>query len=337
MHDNLQRALNSLHQGCYDEAAQFCREVLEHDPGSDRALHMLGVIAIQQGRLTDAEQHFRQASAINPADGSHHLNLANVLRAQGETQSAAASYRAAVETQPERTAAWEGWAYATMRGAPYRDLLRGFHDWLQPELYLEIGIESGRTLALAKPPTKAIGIDPQPDLQYPFEAQTRIFEMTSDEFFAAHDVRDEFGPVRLAFLDGLHLFDQTLRDFIHVEQQADPDSVVLIHDCLPLHPLSAQRDQQVQFWTGDTWKVVPILRQFRPDLEVFTVASAPTGLAVVTRLDPASSVLKEHSSEILDEWLARELPGDEDARRKQLAVVEGDFSAIRNRIKDALA
>ncbi len=334
--DTLTRALSSLRQGCYDEAAQFCHEILENEPANDRVLHVLGVVAIQQGRLNDAQEFFQQAAGISPSDARHHLNLANVLRARGDIEKASAAYRIAAESQPDTPAAWAGWAYATMPGDHYRDLLHSFHDWLQPGVYLEIGIESGRTLSLARPPTKAIGVDPKPDLQYTFQASTQIFELTSDEFFSAHEVRQQFGAVDLAFLDGLHLFEQTLRDFLNIEQQANRNGVILIHDCLPLHPLVAQRDPQTEFWTGDTWKVIPILKQYRPDLEVFTIASAPTGLGVVTCLDPESTVLGKLWNEILDAWLDQQLPEDKKTRDGLLAAVKNDFDEVRGRIEMAL-
>jgi tetratricopeptide (TPR) repeat protein len=334
--DTFTRALSSLRQGCYDDAAQFCSEVLENEPAHAQALHVLGVIAVQQGRLNEAEEMFRQAAEICPSDARHHLNLANVLRARDNVEKAGAAYRAAAEAQPGALAAWAGWAYSAMPGDHYRDLLRSFHGWLEPDVYLEIGIESGRALSLARPPTQAIGIDPKPMLQYTFQAPTRIFRVTSDEFFSAQEVREQFGPVNMAFLDGLHLFEQTLRDFINIERQAHQDGVVLIHDCLPLHPRVAQRNRQTEFWTGDTWKVIPILKQFRPDLEVLTIASAPTGLGVVTRLDPGSTVLEELWEEIMDQWLRRQLPEDDAARRKELSAVESDFASIRKHIEKAL-
>jgi hypothetical protein len=53
------------------------------------------------------------------------------------------------------------------------------------------------------------------------------------------------------------------------------------------------------WWTGDVWKVVPILRHYRPDLHVTVFDSSPTGLAVVTGLNPANHTLSEHYAEIL--------------------------------------
>ena len=58
--------------------------------------------------------------------------------------------------------------------------------------------------------------------------------MTSDEFFAEHDLRELLGgPVELAFIDGLHLFEQVLRDFVNLERCSTAHTVIILHDCLP--------------------------------------------------------------------------------------------------------
>src|SRR5581483_1506320 len=106
------------------------------------------------------------------------------------------------------------------------------HNWLQPRVYVEIGVEVGNSMALARPPTIAIGIDPEPRIDRPFEADTRIFRLTSNEFFRSIDLRAIVGgrpTFDLAFIDGQHTFDQALRDFINLERLAHPESVVLVH------------------------------------------------------------------------------------------------------------
>ena len=56
-------------------------------------------------------------------------------------------------------------------------------------------------------------------------------------------------------------------------------------------------------WTGDVWKLVPILRRFRPDLQVDCVNCPPTGLVVVSKLDRSSTVLSGKYQAIVDESL----------------------------------
>jgi hypothetical protein len=75
-----------------------------------------------------------------------------------------------------------------MPGPDYLALLKKFHDWLRPATYVEIGVENGRSLALALAPTRAIGIDPAPQIAVNFHAQTPLFRLGSDEFFARHDL-----------------------------------------------------------------------------------------------------------------------------------------------------
>jgi hypothetical protein len=45
-------------------------------------------------------------------------------------------------------------------------------------------------------------------------------------------------------------------------------------------------------WTGDVWKIIPCLREFRPDLRITTLGAAPSGLGVIQGLDPSSRVLE---------------------------------------------
>ena len=151
--------------------------------------------------------------------------------------------------------------------------------------------------------------------------------MTSDDFFATTDVIKEMGMpfFDVAFIDGLHHFDQVLRDFINVERFAGPDSVVLIHDCLPVDPRVATRERSTAFWTGDVWKIIPCLRATRPDLEIITLPLPPAGLALVRRLDPSSRLLSRQYVNVVEQFDALELP-DAWAKRCSMLAVETDQS-----------
>jgi hypothetical protein len=130
-------------------------------------------------------------------------------------------------------------------------------------------------------------------------------------------VRAELGglPVDMAFIDGMHHFEFALRDFINIERLCTPDSVILIHDCYPLNRVTAGRERKTVFWSGDIWRLLLLLRKHRPDLEVRTIGASPTGLAMITRLDPDSRLLEERLDALTAEYLALDyaaLEGDKD-------------------------
>lgn len=193
---------------------------------------------------------------------------------------------------------------AAVRSRGYYRTLRRLHEVLAPETYLEIGIRKGDSLALATTATVAIGIDPKPMLSKPTASNAKIFAFTSDEFFATHDVRAELGgrDLDLAFIDGMHLFEYVLRDFANLERWSSPDTVVVLHDCLPVDELSASRERTTSLWTGDVWKVVPVLRRLRPDLRLTIVDSSPSGLVIIEGLDASSTVLSENADAITEEF-----------------------------------
>jgi len=212
--------------------------------------------------------------------------------------------------------------------AHYFELLDAIHRDLRPRLYVEIGVNQGDSLRLAGPGTRAIGVDPEPQVE-DCPAGATIVAATSDEFFAAPTALDG-ERIDLGFADGLHWWEQTLRDVAHLERHADPDGVILIHDCNPRDEVTAARERTTVFWSGDVWKTVVALRRFRPDLTVHTVDVDPTGLAVVTGLDPANTVLFDRYDEIVAEidelgWADMESTD----RVEFLGLVDDDWATVR--------
>jgi hypothetical protein len=198
---------------------------------------------------------------------------------------------------------------ASEEGLFYRVLLRFIHWHLLPRTYVEIGVAKGASLRLVTPVTRAIGVDPDPQLDGPVGTNVVVLRQTSDDFFARADLRDLLGgnPVDLAFVDGMHLFECALREVIALERVASPTSTILIHDCCPVDPSEASRDRSTIRWAGDVWKTVVALREYRPDLQVTTLGAAPTGLAVVRGLDPESTVLGSAYDEIVARYQDRDL------------------------------
>jgi hypothetical protein len=217
-------------------------------------------------------------------------------------------------------------ATATFRlsGVLYTEFLNALHTYLTPRSYLEVGTAKGMSLSFAGCDT--IAVDPQFQLEVtPTGNRTRtlLFQMTSDDFFATENAPALLGrPVDMAFLDGMHRFEYLLRDFIGAEAACHPRSLILLHDCVPSNTRMASRQpvlgdssegDTAGWWTGDVWKLLPILREYRPDLRLHVLDCPPTGLVAITRLDPASSVLADCYYEIVDQHAASVL--DEDRLR----------------------
>ena len=116
-----------------------------------------------------------------------------------------------------------------------------------------------------------------------------------DRFFSQYDLKSLLhGPVDLAFIDGMHHAEFVLRDFINIEKNSHAGTVIMMDDVLPDRiELTTRERMGAAVWTGDVYKVITILRQYRPDLEVGVLDVDVKGLACVTRLNSASTKLSE--------------------------------------------
>jgi hypothetical protein len=189
-------------------------------------------------------------------------------------------------------------------GPPYYRVLNWIHQFLKPENYFEIGVHKGTSIRQALPDTRCVGVDPSPNIEGRLSKAKQIYELTSDEFFEHYDLRELLGgPVDLAFIDGLHLFEQVLRDFANLERSCDANTVVLLHDCMPLDQETASRERTTDFYSGDVWKAVLAIRRHRPELKMVMVPTAPTGLCLVRGLDPDAAEFADDLPEITETYL----------------------------------
>jgi O-methyltransferase len=187
-------------------------------------------------------------------------------------------------------------------GPDYLAHLAWIHQHLEPAVYLEIGVFKGESIALAGHDCRAIGVDPQPLVAA--EGEQTLVAMTSDDFFMNGEADRLLTPggFDLAFLDGCHLFEQILRDFIHAERYAAAGAWVVLHDTQPLDEATSAPIRTTTFYSGDGWKLLAVLRDLRPDLRVRSVSAAPTGLTIVDRLSPTSEVLSRRYDEVVERY-----------------------------------
>ncbi|MEV6109009.1 class I SAM-dependent methyltransferase [Streptomyces sp. NPDC051940] len=227
--------------------------------------------------------------------------------------------------------------------------LRRLHQVYRPRNYLEIGVNDGRSLALSRVPS--VAIDPAFKVVKSISCDVHLVKATSDSFFARKDpllhLRTGRNPFRalarrdplavlggdpkleLSFIDGMHLFEFALRDFINVERHSRWSSVIVFDDMLPRNVDEAARDRHTGAWTGDVFKVAQVLRRLRPDLVVVEVDTSPTGVVVVFGADPDSKVLPERYDDIEKEYIKpdpQEVP-DEVLLRKNAVQPEALLDA----------
>jgi hypothetical protein len=218
----------------------------------------------------------------------------------------------------------------------YRQALDFVHSRLLPRTYVETGVSQGGSMALVLPGTRAVGIDPEPKVNRPIPLSASIYPMPSDDFFERHDLsRLLKGPVDVAFIDGMHLFEYALRDVMNIERHCAPGSVVLVHDCYPQDEVTAARERTTRRWSGDIWKLIVCLREFRPDLRVATLDVAPTGLGVITGLDPASRVLAERYDEICERFVPLSYDAVDADKAGVLGRVPGDAASLEELLPES--
>ncbi len=180
------------------------------------------------------------------------------------------------------------------------------------ENYLEIGVQTGASLALASAAGTAWGVDPAPVLQPEFVRDNqRVKAQTADDFFDCQAC--ERPSIDFAFIDGSHLFEDALRDFVNIQKHAHKGTIVVFDDVLPYSQDIAWRHQPPGDWTGDVFKLPYILDRFQPELNLTLVNTEPTGALMVWGLDPRDQRLERAYPRILDEYLngTYEVPADE--------------------------
>ncbi|GAA4789324.1 class I SAM-dependent methyltransferase [Streptomyces ziwulingensis] len=229
------------------------------------------------------------------------------------------------------------------------EFLRELHKVSANRNYLEIGVNDGRSLTLSRVPS--IAVDPAFKVVSELRCDVHLVKATSDDFFArdnplAHlkggrhplrNLRRGRSPVGywrrttldLSFIDGMHLFEYALRDFINVEKHSDWSSVIVLDDMLPRSVDEAARDRHTDAWTGDVYKITEVLARYRPDLATVLVDTRPTGQLLVFGADPDNTVLKDNYDEIMTEYLV------EDPQKVPEAILERAGAVPARELLDA--
>jgi hypothetical protein len=162
---------------------------------------------------------------------------------------------------------------------------------LRATRYLEIGVFHAFTAENIRV-RERVGVDPAPRFDvHRLPNGFSFFALESDDYFAslAPDVSFD-----IAFLDGLHTFEQTRADLFNALRH-DPSGVILIDDTVPFDDTAAMRDQQESIaqrramgsdderWMGDVWKLVVYIERYLPQLAFCTIVGSGNVQTLVWR------------------------------------------------------
>ena len=159
--------------------------------------------------------------------------------------------------------------------------------------YLEIGVYEGHTLrALAA--AQKVAVDPHFSFDLvearSADPSSTFHEVTSDEYFGR--VAAANAEFEVIFLDGLHTFEQTLRDLISALSLLAPGGAIVIDDITPSSHLAALRDER-RFqalrqildvkrgaWMGDVYRLVYFIDSFCQQMTYRTVGETEAQLVL---------------------------------------------------------
>ncbi len=94
--NSLERGLEEHRSGRLDRAESLYRQILNHDPANPDALHLIGVLAWQQGRFDQSVLYVERAIQGNGTQATFHYSLGNAWHSLGNLDRAIQSYSAAV-------------------------------------------------------------------------------------------------------------------------------------------------------------------------------------------------------------------------------------------------
>jgi hypothetical protein len=173
------------------------------------------------------------------------------------------------------------------------------------QAYLEIGTNKGESFFPVRCRHK-LAVDPgfkipvhqafKWYIQNPVNFRNRYFKLTSDDFFAKEaELLKQLGFVDISLVDGLHTYEQSLKDVLNVLKYLNPGGIIIMHDCYPPDETAATpatsideaksilKDAYKNAWCGDVWKTIVYLKEMHSDTLDVCVLNTDFGLGIVRK------------------------------------------------------
>lgn len=137
--------------------------------------------------------------------------------------------------------------------------------------YLEIGVNNpANNFDLIRVQYK-IGVDPN---------GRASFTGTSDEFFEQNKMSFD-----IVFIDGLHHYDQVIKDFVNSYQRLNEGGLICIHDTDPKEErFTAVPRKERGRWNGDVYKILQVLQLKGIDLDWISPVTDINGFTAIKKI-----------------------------------------------------
>jgi hypothetical protein len=142
--------------------------------------------------------------------------------------------------------------------------------------YLEIGVEKGNNFSKIRCESK-VGVDPKTECSHGAEYKSEtLLQMTSDEFFERN-----LSKFDIVFIDGLHLYEQVIRDIVNSINCLNIGGYIVIHDCKPWNGTCGREPSSPgSAWNGDVFRSIIWFREIHPKYPCF-VLDCDWGLGII--------------------------------------------------------
>ncbi len=319
-----QNARVYAHNGDYAKAVEHARQAVALEPRNYICKAHLATYLTKNKQYEEVLQLMQDAVHKNPFWSEPHAQFAAIEDALGNTKKAIYHARRAVAVEPyDRVRKNELEAYRIKelsaqippehleyvlhkRLTPSRIRIQSYIDILNAQSYLEVGVFRGRTFLYLDVPFK-IGVDPnfQFNVQDFAHENCLLCEKTSDDFFEKfpelaanlhHAYQNKDFKFDVIFLDGLHTYEQTLKDFENTLPYSHEKTLWIIDDTVPSNYFSAMNSQsrsqelrtcaglsQEPAWHGDVFKAIFAIHDKYPEFSYCTQVNNGNPQTIVWR------------------------------------------------------
>lgn len=244
-----QQAVAQHRSGQLQNAATQYQQLLAQRPNHAGAMHMLGVVALTSGAISDAQRLIGQAAQLLPQDAGVQVNFAIALADGGRTEEALNRIEQAIALNPQMPAAQLNRVAILVKAGRHHDALQAAEQLLAAgHDNTDLRINQGIALLGLKRPQEAIAIFEQVLEQTPKHLKALNNLATAmidiDQLDSAIAIADQALALQPQYAEALHTKGCALKRQEHAAQAApllrratelkplDADMLVSYADCL---------------------------------------------------------------------------------------------------------